>query len=185
MRICHLLNFQKKKYDMLYTKMLIYLKRRKCNNLFKPVIKGNVKYKKSLNFFTYFHYFILFWTILWHSIVEKYFMIWYSLEYSIMWKLDLTKTAIINLKEFIVKSINYLGWESNFFIRPPRSLKYCLEVSMNTNQWERLCWKTAYSMILVNNIKWVSSHLSGCGMAKLGSLGRGIFTTKCLSLNYY
>ena len=86
----------------------------------------------------------------------------------------LTKISIINLKEFIVESINYLGWESNLSIRPPRFFKYCLEVSVNTNQWERLSWKTVYSMILANNnTKWVSSQLFGCGRAKLEPLGRG------------
>ena len=28
-----------------------------------------------------------------------------------------TKTSIIDLTEFIVDSINYLGWESNLFIK--------------------------------------------------------------------
>ena len=65
-------------------------------NFFKKLIKGNVKYTKSL------------------------------LDY-------LTKTSIINL-EFNVESINYLSWESNLSIRPPRFFKYCLEVSMNINQ---------------------------------------------------
>ena len=98
----------------------------------------------------------------------------------------LTKTSIINLKEFIVESINYLGWESNLSIRPPRFFKYCLEVSMNTNQWERLSWKTVYSIILArNNTKSVSSQLFGCGRAKFGPLGRGhlhhlIFITELL-----
>ena len=86
----------------------------------------------------------------------------------------LTKTSIINLKEFIVESINYLGWESDLFTRPQGFFKSCLEVSMNTNQWERLSWKTAYSIILANNnLKWVSSQLFGCGKANLGPLGRG------------
>ena len=31
----------------------------------------------------------------------------------------------------------------------------------------------AYSMILANNTKWVSSQLFGCGRAKVGPLGRG------------
>ena len=36
---------------MLYTNnVIINLKLRKCNNFFKPLIKGNVKYTKSLNF---------------------------------------------------------------------------------------------------------------------------------------
>ena len=73
-----------------------------------------------------------------------------------------------------MENINFLGWESNLSIRPPRFLNYCLEVSMNINQWDRLCWKTIYSMILANNnTKWVSSQLLGCGRAKLGTLGRG------------
>ena len=73
-----------------------------------------------------------------------------------------------------MESINYFGWESDLSTRPPRFFKYCLEVSMNTNQWERLSWKTVYSMILANNnTKWVSSQLFGCGRAKLGPLGRG------------
>ena len=45
----------------------------------------------------------------------------------------LTKNSIINLKEFIVETINYLGWELDFSTRPPRFFKYCLEVSMNAN----------------------------------------------------
>ena len=84
----------------------------------------------------------------------------------------LTKTSVINLKQFVVERINYLDWESNLSIRPRRFLKYCLEVSMNTNQWERLSWKTIYSMILTNNsnTNGVSSQLFGCGRAKLGPL---------------
>ena len=42
----------------------------------------------------------------------------------------LTKPSAINLKESIAESINYLGWESNLSIRPPRFLKYCVEVSV-------------------------------------------------------
>ena len=73
-----------------------------------------------------------------------------------------------------METINYLGWESDLSTRPPRFLKYCLEVSTNTNQWEKLNWKTVYSMILANNnTKWVSSQLFGCGRAKLEPLGRG------------
>ena len=67
-----------------------------------------------------------------------------------------------------------VGWESDISTRPSRFFKYCLEVSMNTNQWDRLTWKTVYSTILTNsNTKWVSSQLFGCGRAKLGPLGRG------------
>ena len=73
-----------------------------------------------------------------------------------------------------MESINYLGWESDLSTRRPRFFKYCLEVSLNTNQWERLSWKTVYSMILANNnTKWVSSRLFGCGRTKLGPLGKG------------
>ena len=85
----------------------------------------------------------------------------------------LTKISIINLKEFIVESINHLGWESDLFTRPQGFFKSCLEVSMNTNQWERLSWKTIYSMILTNNnTNGVSSQLFECGRAKLGPLGK-------------
>ena len=85
----------------------------------------------------------------------------------------LTKTSTINLKEFIVESINCLGWESDLSTRPTRFCKYCLEVSMNTNQWERLSSKTVYLMILAHiNTKWVSSQLLGCGRDKFGPLGR-------------
>ena len=81
----------------------------------------------------------------------------------------LTKTLIINLKESTVDSINCIDWELNLSIRPQ---KYCLTVSMSSNQWERLSLKTAYLMILANNTKWVSGHLFGCGRAKLAPLGR-------------
>ena len=33
----------------------------------------------------------------------------------------LTKPSLINLKEFTVDSINYIGWESNPSIRPQKS----------------------------------------------------------------
>ena len=69
-----------------------------------------------------------------------------------------------------MENIKYLVSESNLFIRPPKSLKYSLEVSTNTNHWERLSWKTAYSMILAFR---VSSQLFGCGRVKLGLLGWG------------
>ena len=32
----------------------------------------------------------------------------------------LTTASVINLKKFTVDSINYIGWESNFSIKPPR-----------------------------------------------------------------
>ena len=110
---------------------------------------------KIIEFFTYFNYFILFWgTVFWHSIAEKYFMIWYSLECNICISMFdyLTKTSVINLKQFTQNTI-YI-------------------VSMSTNRWERLSWKMAYSMILVYNTKTVSGQLFGCGRVKLGPLGR-------------
>ena len=83
----------------------------------------------------------------------------------------LTKTSITNLKEFIMESINYLGWELDLSIRPPRFYICCVEVSLNINQWER---KTVYSMILANNNrKWVFNQLFGSNRAKLGPLGGG------------
>ena len=133
---------------MLYTnKFIIILKWRKCNHFFKQLIKGNVKYVK--HFFT-FRCFILFWeNIFWHSIEEKYFMIWYSLEHT---------------------------------TRSPRFFKYCLEVSMNTNQWERLSWKTVYSMIVANNntSEFVVSYLDVGGPLGRGHLQQLVFITDLL-----
>ena len=43
--------------------------------------KGKHKIYKMIEFFTYVYYFILFWkTIFWHSVTEKYFIIWNLLE---------------------------------------------------------------------------------------------------------
>ena len=110
------------------------------------------------------HYSILFWgTKFWHNVAEKHFIIWYS------W------SDFINLKEFTLGSISYLGWESNFSIRLPRGFKILSTVSVNKNQWERLSWKTAYAMILGNNTKSVSSQLFVCGSARLGPLGRRLY----------
>ena len=98
----------------------------------------------------------------------------------------LTKYSVNNLKEFIMESINCFGWKSDLSIRPPRFFKYCLEVSMNTNQWMRLSWKTVYSMVFAKiNSRWVSSQLFRCSRAKLGPLGRGhldhlVFITELL-----
>ena len=86
---------------------------------FQPIDKGKYKIYKTIKFFTYFNYFILFWgTLIWQSITENVFMIRYSLEHSIMQMSDYwTKTSIIDLKVFNVGSINYLGWESNLSIK--------------------------------------------------------------------
>ena len=52
---------------------------------FSSINKAKYKIYKITEFFNYFHDFILFWgAIFWHCIAEKYFMIWYLLEYSIM-----------------------------------------------------------------------------------------------------
>ena len=78
---------------------------------FKPLIKGNGKYTK-LNFLLIFiiSFYVEEVTIFWHSIAEKYFFIWSSIEYRLIKIFDyLTKTSIINLKKFIVESINYMG----------------------------------------------------------------------------
>ena len=46
-------------------------------------------------------------------------------EYNIMQIFDyLTKTSIINLREFTVDSINFLGWEWNLSIRPQKCCIY-------------------------------------------------------------
>ena len=80
-------------------------------------------------------------------------------------------TSIGNFKEFTVNSVNHLSWESN--------------LSISTNQWERLSWKTEFSIILASNTKWISSQQFGFDRAKLGPLVRGhlyqlIFITKLL-----
>ena len=48
----------------------------------------------------------------------------------------LTKTSIINLREFTVDSINYFVWESNPSIRPQ---KYCMH-SFNEYKPVRKTW---------------------------------------------
>ena len=73
-----------------------------------------------------------------------------------------------------MKSITYLGWELNFFIRPPRP-------PMNRNQWERLSWKTAYAMILAHNTKWVSTQLFVCVKKAFKPLGRGCLLHLCMT----
>ena len=68
---------------------------------------------------------------------------------------------------------NYLGWELNFSIRSPRFfLNTVYTVSINTNRWEKLGWKTGYAIILASKTKWVSSQLFVCDRDKHGPLGR-------------
>ena len=65
-------------------KFIFNLKRRKCNNFFKYLIKGNVKYTKSLNFLYLF--------LLFHFILKKYILTQHS------WKVlhDLIFTRVEN-----------------------------------------------------------------------------------------
>ena len=52
-----LLNFQKIiMVGHVTNKVIIDLKRRRSNNFFKPLIKGNIKYTKSINFLLIFSY---------------------------------------------------------------------------------------------------------------------------------
>ena len=61
-------------------------------------------------------------------------------------------------------SINYLGWESNFSIRPPRVFK----ILSTTFQWKKaierdLVERSTYAMILGNNTKFLVSCLYVAG----------------------
>ena len=56
-------------------KTIINLKRRKCNNLFKSLVKGNTKYTESLNFLLIFIISFYFEELYSDSIAEKCFMI--------------------------------------------------------------------------------------------------------------
>ena len=52
-----LLNFQKIiMVGHVTNKVIIDLKRRRSNNFFKPLINGNIKYTKSINFLLIFSY---------------------------------------------------------------------------------------------------------------------------------
>ena len=91
---------------------------------------------------------LIFRTTLWHNVAEKHFIIWYS------W------FDFIELKEFIVDSINYLGWESNFSIRPPRVFK----ILSTKFQWTQTIEKdsverSAYAVIIVNHLYVAGSNL--------------------------
>ena len=132
---------------------------------------GSFSSKKFVCLFSLFHFILRNYILTQHSWKALHDLIFTRVQNYVDY---LTKTLIINLKELIVENINCLGWESDLSIRPPRFFKYCLEVSMNTNQWKRLSWKTVYSMILANNnTEWVSSQLFRCSKTKLGPLGRG------------
>ena len=61
-------------------------------------------------------------------------------------------------------SINYLGWESNFSIRPPRVFKILSAKFQWTQTIERdLVERSAYAMILGNNTKFLVNYLYVAG----------------------
>ena len=61
-------------------------------------------------------------------------------------------------------SINYLGWESNFSIRPPRVFKILSAKFPWTQTIERdLVEKSSYAMILGNNTKFLVNYLYVAG----------------------
>ena len=61
-------------------------------------------------------------------------------------------------------SINYLGWESNFSIRPPRVFKILSTKFQWTQTIERdLAERSAYAMILGNNTKFLVNCLYVAG----------------------
>ena len=62
-------------------------------------------------------------------------------------------------------SINYLGWESNFFIRPPRVFKILSTKFQWTQTVERdLVERSTYVMILCNNTKFLVNYLYVAGI---------------------
>ena len=66
-------------------------------------------------------------------------------------------------------SINYLGWESNFSIRPPRVFK----ILSTKFQWTQIIERDKDSICDDFRQQYeVSSQLSVCGRAKLGPLER-------------
>ena len=68
------------------------------------------------------------------------------------------------MKEFIAGSINYLGWESNFSIRPPRVFKILSTKVQWAQTIERdLVERSAYAIILGNNTKFVINYLYVAG----------------------
>ena len=61
-------------------------------------------------------------------------------------------------------SINYLGWESNFSITPPRVFKILSTKFQWTQTIERdLVERSAYAMILGNNTKFLVNYLYVAG----------------------
>ena len=73
-----------------------------------------------------------------------------------------------------MNSINYLGWESTFSIKPPSVFKILSKKFQWTQTIERdSVERSAYAMILGKNT--VSSQLFVCGRVKLRSLGRRLY----------
>ena len=67
---------------------------------------------------------------------------------------------MIDLEEFIVDSINYLGWESSFSFRPPKVFKILSTKFQWTQTIDRdLVERSAYAMILGNNTKFLVNYL--------------------------
>ena len=92
--------------------------------------------------------------------------------------------GFIDLKEFIVDSIKYLGQESNFSIRPPRDFKILSTKFQWTQTIERyLVERSAYAMILGNNTKFLVNYLYVAG-SNLGHQ-EGDFIITSLLDNYY
>ena len=70
-------------------------------------------------------------------------------------------------------SINDLGWQLTVSFKTTKIFLHPVyTVLMNTNQFQRLSWKTA-NAIIVANTKWISSQLFACDRAKLPQLARG------------
>ena len=73
-------------------------------------------------------------------------------------------------------SINYLDWESNFSIRPPRVFKVLsIKIQWTQTIARDLVERSAYAMILGNNKKFLVNYLFVCGKAKLGPLGKRLY----------
>ena len=61
-------------------------------------------------------------------------------------------------------SINYLGWESNFSIRPPRVFKILSKKFQWTQTIEQdLVERSTYAIILGNNTKFLVNYLYVAG----------------------
>ena len=81
-------------------------------------------------------------------------------------------------------SINYLGWESNFSIRPPRVFKILSTMFQWTQTIETdLVERSAYAIILGNNTKFLANCLYMAG-SNLGHWKGNFIITNLLD-NYY